>query len=124
MLKRCTKPKSTYVEKSIKHSETEERSRKLSVTDVGSRQLLREDTRKSCSNEQRQALHAVLVCSLGAFIEAEDGGREGLLYVLDVTLTSAVCVRPFSVLLDSRECIARLDTLDISGSGCLQATYA
>jgi hypothetical protein len=46
------------------------------------------------------------VCSFGTFEGCKDGRRQGLLHVLDVTLTSAVGIRPLSVLLDGRKSIA------------------
>jgi hypothetical protein len=83
---------SAYVEKGIEDSEPQKDGRELGIANVGSCELLGKDTGKSCSDEQGQGLHAVLVCSLSTFEGAEDGRRQGLLHILNVTLASAVGV--------------------------------
>lgn len=83
---------STYVEKSVKDSDTQEDGSECGIANIGSCKLLGKDTGESCSNEQRQALHAVLVCSFGTFVGCKDGRRQSLLYVLDVSLASTVGV--------------------------------
>ena len=81
-----------YVEKGVEDSETQEDGRELRITNIGSCKLFGKDTGESGSDEQRQGLHAVLVCSFGTFEGREDSRRQGLLHVLYITLASAVGV--------------------------------
>ena len=82
----------TYVEKGVEDSDTQEDGRETGHSDISSGKLFSKDTRESCSNEQRQGLHAVLVCSFGTFKGRKDSRRQGLLQLLDIRLASAVGV--------------------------------